>query len=475
MFTNRRVLYVKCVIILLLVYVFTYIFTTRSTSDIIRELQQSGRNLAALDRQQNAADQIDSSGNFHNVPETFVVVPTKTLNKTDLNLTINETLSGRIDPELLLLNKVREITNCSDKPLTARVQQRGDYWVLYNYVAADKRHRCHESITYTTHADYSFLDNIVPLLERWRGPISIALHAPGTDFSATVDSIAYLRDCTAPAVREYVTFHIYFSTKHVPKQVPQHDKVLQESYNCSLSPPYFNVTNDQMYKVQKKLLYPVNVGRNVAREAAQTHFILASDIELYPSANIILQFLEMISLNEGPLQRKNPKVFPLHLFEVNANQQVPDNKTMLKAMISNGTALQFHKKLCPVCHSVPKTKEWMAANETKGLHIFHVGKRNGHFIHWEPIFIGTHSDPLYDERLSWEGKSDKMTQGYALCVLDYDFLILDNAFLVHKPGIKIYKNDPKRSLLSAKTNQLIKKIIYPELKVLYGYKKGCAV
>lgn len=66
-------------------------------------------------------------------------------------------------------------------------------------------------------------------------------------------------------------------------------------------------------------------------------------------------------------------------------------------------------------------------------------------------------------------------QGYALCVLDYDFLILDNAYLVHKPGIKVYKKDPKRSLLAGKTNQLINKVIIPELKILYGVRKGCAI
>jgi hypothetical protein len=79
-------------------------------------------------------------------------------------------------------------------------------------------------------------------------------------------------------------------------------------------------------------------------------------------------------------------------------------------MLKNGTAIPFHKKLCPGCHNVPKSKEWMAAKETTGLHVFHIGKRTGYFVHWEPIFIGTHYDPLYDERLSWEGKSDKMTQ-----------------------------------------------------------------
>lgn len=66
-------------------------------------------------------------------------------------------------------------------------------------------------------------------------------------------------------------------------------------------------------------------------------------------------------------------------------------------------------------------------------------------------------------------------QAYALCVLDYDFQILDNAFLVHKPGIKVLKKDTKRAMLAAKTNQLIKKIIWPELQVMYGVKKGCAV
>lgn len=80
---------------------------------------------------------------------------------------------------------------------------------------------CTDSITYTTHADYTFLDNVIPLLERWRGPLSIALHAPGSDFAPTLDTIRYLRDCArgSELVREYVTFHIYFGSKHMPKQV----------------------------------------------------------------------------------------------------------------------------------------------------------------------------------------------------------------------------------------------------------------
>lgn len=44
------------------------------------------------------------------------------------------------------------------------------------------------------------------------------------------------------------------------------------------------------------------------------------------------------------------------------------------------------------------------------LRIYTTVKRQKKFNHWEPIFIGTNEEPFYDERLSWEGKSDKMTQ-----------------------------------------------------------------
>lgn len=147
------------------------------------------------------------------------------------------------------------------------------------------------------------------LLLRWMAPISIAMHAPGTDFQPTLDSIKYLRDCLPESnlVRNYATFHIYFSTKHIPKSVPKSNEALTMGYNCSLPAPYFNVTSGHLYKTQKKLLYPVNVGRNIARDSSLTHFILASDIELYPNPGLVKKFLEMIARNEAYLRRKSPR------------------------------------------------------------------------------------------------------------------------------------------------------------------------
>lgn len=114
---------------------------------------------------------------------------------------------------------LEEAIPCNDKSMEPKTAQRGDYWVLYNYVPMTTKVRCWETVTYTTHADFTFLDNLEPLLERWQAPVSIAMYAPGTDFQPTIDAIKYLRICGSPLISQLVTFHVFFSTKHIPKSV----------------------------------------------------------------------------------------------------------------------------------------------------------------------------------------------------------------------------------------------------------------
>lgn len=61
----------------------------------------------------------------------------------------------------------RLLLNCHNKDYQPYTEQRGDFWVLKNYIRAEHGElKCFETITYTTHADYTFLDNLIPLLER---------------------------------------------------------------------------------------------------------------------------------------------------------------------------------------------------------------------------------------------------------------------------------------------------------------------
>lgn len=365
-----------------------------------------------------------------------------------------------------------DLRDCSTRPLRPFYQQRGDYWVLENYIPAALAFRCDESITYTTHADYTFLDNLEPLTSRWQGPVSVAVYAPGTDFNATVQTILYLRDCWAEGIKKYVTFHLFFHVSHTPKQVPTTEDLLRRKIDCGVEPPrWANVTT---YRQQKKLLYPVNVARNTARLAVQTYFVFPSDVELYPSTNFIPEFFKMLKRPDFS-NSTNPRVYIFSIFEVRENVTAPETKTELQNMLKKGDAIPFHKHVCAKCHNVPMSKEWIAAPVQPGLSVFHIGKRKPPYHKWEPIYVGTNKEPLYDERLSWEGKSDKMTQMYILCVRDYEFHILDNAFLVHRPGIKKLHKDKARDKIVAKQNTAIKTKIVPEYKTIFGFRKNCMI
>lgn len=364
--------------------------------------------------------------------------------------------------------------SCYDKENTYRQALRGKFWVFYNYIRPSKKFSCNETITYTTHGDFTFLDNLAPLLERWMGPISVAVYAPGSDFEHAIDVILYYRDCASDnLVKDFATFHIFLDLDHISKNIPKHDVLLKKRSSCDLPeglyPSYVS------YKKSSSLDYPVNVARNIARESAVTHFIFPSDIELYPSPDLIPQFLQMVRRNDAMLRRPNPKVFVNSIFEISANHSLPNNKNELVQLLKNKIVIPFHKQVCSQCHSIPHSKEWLLAPVKEGLHVIHVGKRVKPYHHWEPIYISNNKEPMYDERLTWEGRSDKMAQGYKMCLQNYEFHILDNAFLIHRPGIKTRKElkDKVRQKKTAAQNSLLRKKIAPQIKKLYGVRKGC--
>ncbi|OXA36516.1 hypothetical protein Fcan01_28719 [Folsomia candida] len=241
----------------------------------------------------------------------------------------------------------------------------------------------------------------------------------GTDFGETLTRILYLRECVSPLVKDFVTFHIFFDTRHVPSLKSHRIRFLSFHFELQCTFPTFG-DNIVTYKKAKKLPYPVNVARNVAH------------------------FLEMIRLNDSNLQRPNPKVFVLSIFEVEANVSVQprDKRNCCTCWETSPQSLSTSTSVRLSSDSEGERVDDRSSDARAAC--LPRGKRHKPYHHWEPIYIGTKFDPLYDERLSWEGRSDKMTQGYVLCVLDYEFHILDNAFLVHRPGSKGPRSFPRK-------------------------------
>lgn len=56
-----------------------------------------------------------------------------------------------------------------------------------------------------------------------------------------------------------------------------------------------------------------------------------------------------------------------------------------------------------------------------------------------------------------------------MCLLDYDFMVLDNAFLVHKPGIKRRTEIKKHTESDEWTVHVLQK----EIMTLLGKRDGC--
>lgn len=60
-----------------------------------------------------------------------------------------------------------------------------------------------------------------------------------------------------------------------------------------------------------------------------------------------------------------------------------------------------------------------------------------------------------------------------MCVMDYDFHVLDNAFLIHKPGVKKKKVQMERFTDIVKNSSQLMKRIAIELQEIYGYNSNC--
>ncbi|XP_075149563.1 beta-1,4-glucuronyltransferase 1-like [Haematobia irritans] len=358
---------------------------------------------------------------------------------------LSDTRSYEIPLETSL--KLKSILGCQDRELDKmELLSQSDCWVLKNLIRGRRSINmgCAESITLTTVGDIWYMKNLEILMTRWLGPISIALFAPGDDFVRTMDSIQYMRHClpSSELIRDYVTFHIYFPTEDLPLDpMPlDEEEALKWPHDCStMFAPYEDIKRARFYRYQRNLTLPINVGRNVARSSVNTHFILATDIELYPSLKLIPQFLQMISDDEDNfiVESNRRRVFALPVFDLDRNALIPDNKEELMRLYDMKLAMPMHANSCSYCSLIPHQERWLALNNNGNkMEILDVTQRYNNMPFWEPFYISDNTEPEYDERLSWDSQSDKRMHNYAMCLLDYEYDILHPAFLTHSPGLK---------------------------------------
>ncbi|KAH8421165.1 hypothetical protein KR009_006984 [Drosophila setifemur] len=423
-------------------------------------------------------------------------------NNTDPLINLDQ-LVIRLQEVSFRTRELKQLLKCRNRSLRFQRIQHGEYWLLKNLVIGRKSLHigCAETLTYTTIGDYTFFDNLRAVASRWRAPISFAIHTPGYDLNTTLDAIQYVRNCLldSETIKDWVTFHVYFPHQHMPYYVPYNEhEVLNRPFICTFAngsqvpPPYKLISRNDSYKVRANLTFPINVGRNIARQAANTHFIFPCDIELYPSLGFVNQFLDMVASNHSvlALEPGQPKrVYPLAVFEIENGVEVPEGKDELIALYRNHLAQIFHVDLCASCHKIPAQEDWLNRPHhlRERLNVFTKSLREKRFRSWEPFYVSDNSEPLFDERVTWEGQSNKRIQiffihfdyfchfqNYAMCLLGYEYHVLHPAFLVHSPGIKISNNVPSsRQIYAKEMTKFINTKIEPEYRVLFGQNAAC--
>lgn len=336
-------------------------------------------------------------------------------------------------------NNVLSSSSSKPKSIWWTHENRSSYIVLRNYVQSSINASAidPDSVTLSTQGTYEFLNHVENLCQRWDGPVSVAVYAPGDDFQLCLKLIYFMRECRHVCVKKNVSWHIIYDLRSGPdpeKVLFPDEMVNPSNYNCSMNYEKIYSQNKSVYRVKNKLPYPINVARNVARLSAKTKYLLASDIELYPSINIVKMFKKLLEKernNQVPnIDPKVPHVYVLPIFEVKANMKPPLTKKELTQMLKKSRkhflyskvdfifhtsifsisddAIFFHKLVCDVCQNFPDRIEWIDSLPEDTLNIFRATKRISRT--WEPLYIGTNDEPLYEERLSWDGKRDKMSQ-----------------------------------------------------------------
>ena len=254
-------------------------------------------------------------------------------------------------------------------------EHRGNYTVIRNFVLSDIIPDTENGITLTTQSTYHFLYHIEEQCKRWEGPISVAVYAPGPEFALTVHSIYYMRFCKHECITQNISWHLVYDTVSDPRTTDTYPfcDIEAMNFNCrqKLGDIYKQYSIYRELAKKSRYSYPINVMRNVARLSVCTKYVMAIDIELYPSVGLVPQFLQLVE-REGVT--KAPHVYVLPAFELKRGTTPPANKTQLKALLESGMgcfvspiskifikfkgkAKFFHEKRCDECHRFPDRDE----------------------------------------------------------------------------------------------------------------------
>ncbi|XP_053134978.1 beta-1,4-glucuronyltransferase 1 [Hemicordylus capensis] len=317
-------------------------------------------------------------------------------------------------------------------------------------------------VVLVTHTSLGNLHHTQQLVERWGGPVSVALFAPGLAEVRLATVMVYALAALCMPVRQLVRLHLVCHADQVatfPELQDQGEFARLQACGDVFAKLAQVGAGRRNYAMDvANASYPNNLLRNVARRVVGGHWMLVVDMDMVPSEGLREDFLAFSrAADEG-----TPGVFVVPAFEIRHTRRIPGTKTELLQLYQVGEIRPFYEELCARCQAPTNYSHWLNLPVGGPLRVtYEVQWRDP----WEPFYIGASSVPPYDERFKQYG-FNRISQACELHVAGYRFSVLSNAFLVHK-GFKVAGEFHAQKDSENQRNKLLFRQFKQELKTRY--------
>jgi hypothetical protein len=237
--------------------------------------------------------------------------------------------------------------------------------ILENFMRHEGSSLNQTDIVLTTQLSPSKFKNLLVQLKNWNGPASVAVYIGRLE---DVDTVFNFWEQNRPLLRD-ASFHL----------------VLEKT---------------------AMLPYPINILRQVAMDAIESHYFLAMDVDLIPLPPDCHSHL-LSTFSRIEIANKTNTLFVLPAFSVSPkNKEMHATEDMLPLskreainMKKKRQMIQFHKAWSPGGHGPTQYGKWLKSTNTSG-DIYDISITKKQSIKYEPYILGFKPGiPRY-----WEGK-----------------------------------------------------------------------
>lgn len=349
----------------------------------------------------------------------------------------------------------------------------GQYKIQVNFLpSAIQPVKGQHDVTLVTHCTSNHLHYLLDLTKHWKGPISLAVFVPGYDVVTTFTTLLGLNQCDQ-TFRDCVTVHLVYPLSHPPagnalgpqlKQALSHLEANCDEFKTRLDKNDIAGEHNWNY-ANVKVPYPNNMLRNVGRSSVpHTNYIFVVDVDMMCNGNLYSSFLVLAHRLNLFANSIDKRVFVVPAFESMQKLSPSLSKKELLDLWNSGTMQPFYYQACWKCQKHLDYEAWKSyhSSDKNNLQIaYSIDWQDP----WEPFYIAPNHVPLYDERFKQYG-FNRISQVCETHIAGYDFVVLNNAFLVHH-GFKTKEGFHSAKDEENNRNREIFRTFKKELKLKY--------